>query len=301
MKTGEKIRYLRNEMGITQSSLCGDFMTRNMLSQIENGSANPSLSTIYYIAEKLQVPPGYLLTETDDLLAFCKLGSMDAILDAYGRHAYEECAELCGKLPASDNELALILADCYYHIGCSCFEDGRLAEARDALLAANVYSSKTFYPHENVENGIRMYLSMIDALYEKRLPADVDGLADGVFSRMHETSLYLHILHMIDADKPETTESAARLFDELRIKNPQMRKHINARLSAAAHNADRAAELLTELVSELEEEKEPVFLYFVLSDLEGAYRATLNYEGAYRASLKKSELYDKLVGKIDKK
>ena len=46
MKIGEKIKKLRTAKLMTQSDLVGNEITRNMLSRIENGAANPSLETI---------------------------------------------------------------------------------------------------------------------------------------------------------------------------------------------------------------------------------------------------------------
>ena len=43
MELGEKIRRRRAELGMTQSALCGETVTRNMLSQIESGKAGVSL------------------------------------------------------------------------------------------------------------------------------------------------------------------------------------------------------------------------------------------------------------------
>ncbi len=46
MGIGQQIRSARMEMGLSQRQLCGDVITRNMLSQIENGTATPSLATL---------------------------------------------------------------------------------------------------------------------------------------------------------------------------------------------------------------------------------------------------------------
>lgn len=60
---GEKIRHLRKSMGLTQSELAGDFMTKSMLSQIENGRAYPSMRTLQYLASRLKQDPAYFLEE----------------------------------------------------------------------------------------------------------------------------------------------------------------------------------------------------------------------------------------------
>lgn len=63
MTIGEKIRQLRQTMGLSQRQLCGEKITRNMLSQIENGSARPSMDTLSYLANRLDKPVSYFLDE----------------------------------------------------------------------------------------------------------------------------------------------------------------------------------------------------------------------------------------------
>ena len=63
MTLGEKLRAARLEAGITQRQLCGDTITRNMLSQIENGSAKPSMQTLQYLAKQLGRPMSWFLEE----------------------------------------------------------------------------------------------------------------------------------------------------------------------------------------------------------------------------------------------
>lgn len=63
MELGEKIRQARLEAGLSQRALCGDTITRNMLSQIENGNARPSMATLQHLAHQLQKPVSYFLEE----------------------------------------------------------------------------------------------------------------------------------------------------------------------------------------------------------------------------------------------
>lgn len=63
MELGERLRQARLEAGLSQRQLCGDTITRNMLSQIENGSARPSMDTLRYLAGRLGKPMGYFLEE----------------------------------------------------------------------------------------------------------------------------------------------------------------------------------------------------------------------------------------------
>ena len=65
---GNKIKTLRKALGLTQSELAGSRMTKGMLSQIENGKAAPSMSTLEYLAQQLGCEPSDLLDEKEDYL-----------------------------------------------------------------------------------------------------------------------------------------------------------------------------------------------------------------------------------------
>ena len=64
MELGEKLKQARLEAGLSQRQLCGEEITRNMLSLIENGSAKPSMKTLQYLAGKLGKSVSYFLEET---------------------------------------------------------------------------------------------------------------------------------------------------------------------------------------------------------------------------------------------
>lgn len=53
---GARIKEARIAKKMTQSQVVGNFITRNMLSQIENGNALPSIPTLEYLADVLDLP-----------------------------------------------------------------------------------------------------------------------------------------------------------------------------------------------------------------------------------------------------
>lgn len=63
MELGQRIKQARLEAGLSQRQLCGEAVTRNMLSLIENGSARPSMDTLRYFAARLEKPIGWFLEE----------------------------------------------------------------------------------------------------------------------------------------------------------------------------------------------------------------------------------------------
>ena len=63
MELGEKLRQARQDAGLSQRQLCGDTITRNMLSLIEHGTAKPSMETLKLLAARLGKPVSYFLDE----------------------------------------------------------------------------------------------------------------------------------------------------------------------------------------------------------------------------------------------
>lgn len=83
MELGEKLLRARQEAGLSQRQLCGDEITRNMLSQIEHGTARPSMATLQYLAARLEKPISYFLEED-------AVTSPNQKLMAEARSAYDE-------------------------------------------------------------------------------------------------------------------------------------------------------------------------------------------------------------------
>lgn len=63
MELGEKLLEARREAGLSQRQVCGDVITRNMLSRIEHGTVRPSMKTLQHLAQALGKPVGYFLGE----------------------------------------------------------------------------------------------------------------------------------------------------------------------------------------------------------------------------------------------
>ena len=64
LSLGKKIKNLRLQKGMTQADLAGETITRNMLSQIENDAAQPSVNTILELSDKLETPAEYFFPKS---------------------------------------------------------------------------------------------------------------------------------------------------------------------------------------------------------------------------------------------
>ena len=84
MTLGQRILQARLEAGLSQRELAGEEITRNMLSGLEHDTANPSLSTLRYLAKRLGKPLSWLLGED---------GPSEAVA-AFEAGDYRRCREL---------------------------------------------------------------------------------------------------------------------------------------------------------------------------------------------------------------
>ena len=92
MEFGEKLKQARLEAGLSQRQLCGDVITRNMLSQIESGKARPSMATLQYLAGQLGKPVGYFLEE--DTAISPNISLMEQARQAYEARHYQQVLQL---------------------------------------------------------------------------------------------------------------------------------------------------------------------------------------------------------------
>lgn len=117
MTLGERIRLARKSAGITQTELAGNFITRNMLSKIENDSVYPSLQTLLYISERLRIPVGEFFTDDDSNSAELRFRESE-IRRLFLEGDSDLCIEFCEKYSeAVSDEMNLIRSVVYLRRG----------------------------------------------------------------------------------------------------------------------------------------------------------------------------------------
>lgn len=175
MTLGEKLRQARSEAGLTQRQLCGEEITRNMLSQIENDSARPSMKTLTYLASQLGKPVSYFLEET---VAVSPNGAcMAKARAAFDERKYSEVLEALAAFRDPDEiyrreqQLLGILARLF--LAQEVMERGRYPYARELLEQAGEQGSSAAYYTQELENwrlrlmaqvpGTRVQLPGLDA------------------------------------------------------------------------------------------------------------------------------------------
>ena len=139
LELGEKLKQARLEAGLSQRQLCGDTITRNMLSQIENGSAKPSFATLQVLSARLGKPVSYFWEDAPSE----NLRLLKQAADADPEKALSLLQGYLSPDPLLDGQYYLLLARCQMALAEQALDSDRLGYARALLLQAEENGRKT--------------------------------------------------------------------------------------------------------------------------------------------------------------
>ena len=295
MNIGERIRELRISKLMTQADLAGDRITRNMLSCIENGSANPSLSTIVYIAGRLGVSAGFLLAEQGDEMAYRKMSNLSNIKKAYTTGDVQSCRSLClSGCPEPDDEISLLLANCDVGIAAEEFWSGKLRSSCRFFDEALSYAEKTIYSTDAIEAEIKVYFRYMERI-SHTLYSDL--LDEEKVLSVKSNSVMSQYLDALDALEDGNASIAKQLVEQLSKKasNSFFAAHLQNKLLITEKNYKQAQKALQQLLQDGSTPLNKIELYTVLEDLEICCRENDDYKNAYRYASEKVELLEQLL------
>lgn len=210
MTLGEKMRQARLEAGLSQGQLCQGLVTRNMLSQIENGNARPSLSTLQALSARLGKNVQYFLDDASPADAPTRL---DPARELFGQNKWQEALEVLHSLPENWEQTYLAVL-CHLHLGEDAFSSGRSSAAKEHLLAAEAAGEKTPYYSPALSQYVKLLLARLTPC---DLPED-------------DTLLLLRAESAIRADNPAL---AAQLLDAVQSPGSPGWHFIKGKLAAA--------------------------------------------------------------------
>lgn len=291
MNVGEKIRELRLAKLMTQSELAGSQITRNMLSCIENGTAQPSLATILYIAGRLNVPVGFLLAEEGDELIFRKMNSIANIKRAYTAGDWRGCRSIClSGCPEADDEISLILAECDAEIAAEEFWHGRLHSSCRFFDEALSYAEKTVYHTEHIEAQASVFFH-----YMQRISATLysDMLDEEKELSVQYVSPFAEYVRALD-ELDNGEDALATAFLSGAKEDTFFATHIRVRMLMANARYKEAKSALLLLLNR-ETPLNEIELYNVLLELEICCKETDDYKGAYNYASEKVQLLELLL------
>lgn len=148
---GQKIKEARIERKMTQKEVVGDYITRNMLSKIENDSATPSVKTLEYLAGALGLPAGYFMshTEGDELTP----EAVDSARSTFRDKRYRNCLALLEELKIEESgygdEVLLLKARASLFLAREILDSGKPEEAKGLVEDAVYYNGQSMYGDAN--------------------------------------------------------------------------------------------------------------------------------------------------------
>lgn len=166
MDIGKRIRQLRLSKLMTQADLAGDQITRNMLCNIERGTALPSLPTAMYLAGRLGVPVGLLLAEEGGEFPYRKMIEMPNIRRAFAAGDFTGCLSLLhSSFPAErDDELSLLCAEAEFGAARNAFEEGRFRRAAAAFDRGVTAAGQTVYDTDSLRARTAVYFRYLSGV-----------------------------------------------------------------------------------------------------------------------------------------
>lgn len=162
MTLGQKIKAARLEKGLTQKEVVGDYITRNMLSKIENDSATPSVRTLEYLAKALDLPPGHFLSDAQISDGLVPDGLNEARA-AFREQRWLDCLALlkADKTAATTDEGYLLHAKAGAYAAQQALEAGKLTEARELAETAHYYNQEGLYYSPGLAAQLALTLGQI--------------------------------------------------------------------------------------------------------------------------------------------
>ncbi len=294
MNIGSKIKELRSAKMMTQQELAGEMITRNMLSRIENGCALPSLPTLMYIAERLGVPAGFLLSEAEEEFNYKKSARMPDIIRAYEAGDWQICIDLCKSLGDADDELRYILFLCLYNEAKEAFNSGDLRKSAELFDLARMSSDSTIYPTDTVVAECDTYLFCIGHI-SASLVSDIETVSEPLYdSFADEFCRYFSMLYAMESKEVSVFDlnkyTAMNDGGDLLLYD-----HVTAKTKMNSGHYTDAYHILKHILASDTNIPAPV-LYFIFCDLEICCRELSDYRGAYEYSNDKTGMFEKFLG-----
>ncbi len=295
MTLGEKIRKRRKQLGMTQAALAGDAVTRIMISRLESDDLNPSLHTLLYLAKRLSVPAGYLLTEEDDLHTFLRPGIMEEVRGLFRSGKWQDAVTLCEAYGLHeencDDECGLLLCECSVRLGRIAYEKGDTVSAAAWFDRALSFAEKTAY-HTEVPLG--------EALLCKAMLADVIGETSTPYLESYMTSVgheididrYLLLRFLRDIEEGNTAH-ASRVASVIRIENTLYKTLTAVWLDAANGKTEEARAALGRVLSgevQTQLHCDPILQYRCIEKMESLSAALDDYKTAYQYATQRERM-----------
>ena len=142
MTLGQKLRQIRLSKGLSQSQVAGDCVTRNMLSQIENDQASPSMRTLEHLAQALGVSVGWLLSDEQTDAAMERMRRARTL---FRERNFEGCLALFAQDEPGDDETLLLRSMAAGELAEQLLLDEQISRAKELAALSLEWNRKSLY------------------------------------------------------------------------------------------------------------------------------------------------------------
>jgi len=172
MELGQRLKQARLELGLSQRQLCENLITRNMLSQIENGSARPSMEVLRALAARLGKSVSYFLEE--DVVISSNQTVMETARKAFARKDFDAVRRTLEDYRTPDKvfdgEWALLEALSCLALSRQALEEDRRPLAVQLLEQCAAFGQKSPYYDPALERQRLLLLAKIQPEVLEQLP-----------------------------------------------------------------------------------------------------------------------------------
>lgn len=283
MTVGSKIKFLRKKRGMTQSALAENIVSRSMLSRIESGSAEPSMSSLKALAERLDISPGFLLEDSEDLLPAERALYTKQLFDSFGKGKFEECIELFLKTELFKNDsFSGMYSFCAFSVAVNAFFIGDFSAAREMLSVTETVLPSLHLPISfGTPKQISFLRIVMDNIHDlENLPQLIDAEPDFYF----QPAFFVFLLKLLKDGR----HADCGLFLEFCSLESVYSDFVKAQMLIKDYKFIDALLLLKNIPADA---TAPVFLKLLCySSIENCCKICEDYKGAYENHIKYSEL-----------
>lgn len=292
MNIGKRIRRLRLSKLMTQADLAGDQITRNMLCNIERGTALPSLPTAMYLAGRLGVPVGLLLAEEGGEFPYRKMIEMPNIRRAFAAGDFTGCLSLLhSSFPAErDDELSLLCAEAEFGAARNAFEEGRFRRAAAAFDRGVTAAEQTVYDTASLRARTAVYFHYLSGV-SPTLSSDILPESEVADARAFGDEFCEYYMALDALENGRDGEVAAYLT---RQEKSLYAARIRALILMKKEEYQEAEEALEALLAR-PELSVGALLYEIFGDLDLCCRKNDDYKRAYEFAGSRMGLLERLL------
>jgi transcriptional regulator with XRE-family HTH domain len=286
---GNKIKSIRKELCLTQKYVAEGIVTRNMLSRIENGYVTPSLETLTKIADRLEIPVGYLIDDNDDGTKLKNERLLSMIKDEFYKENYDLCLQYLANLEYFPEDKNRLVSCSELLLGIKkAYDDSRLKDAH--ALISSALKNDQYLTSKMISDGICLRALIDGFSYNNSAGSEEDVIIDTL--KFAKSSSDLAILAgILNLLKSSDSFCAQQMLNNSIIENHSICSLISGRILIERNELKPA---LSKLIEALSGYLPSPLKCYCLTLLEKICAESKDYEKAYGYMTMRKELLQKL-------